>query len=185
MRLFVAIDFPKAVKDQLAALRVDIPTARWSKHEQMHLTLNFIGETEQIDTVKDALAGVQAAPFDLTLAGIGRFPKRTERQAQVLWAGVESQSAMNALYERIADALAAIGIAPDSRPFSPHITLARIKTRDLLPVISQFMATNQSFQTAPIAVTEFILYSSDLLPDGPRYGHEAVYTLNSGESVIE
>jgi 2'-5' RNA ligase len=95
MRLFVAIDLPDTVKDQLDTLPTRIPTARWMKRQQMHLTLFFLGETDRIPDIKDALASVKAPPFSLSLAGVGRFPQRQKQPPRVLWVGIDAESALD------------------------------------------------------------------------------------------
>src|SRR5262245_17689177 len=77
-RLFVAIDLPETVKDQLELLHRGIPRARWTRDRQYHLTLRFLGEVEgpSVEMLHDLLRGVRAAPFELRLAGTGHFPPR-------------------------------------------------------------------------------------------------------------
>ena len=178
MRLFVAIDFPDAIKDQVSALKAEIPTARWVNRDQMHLTLFFIGDTERIQDVKEALAAVKAAPFNLTLSGVGRFPPGDRKPPRVLWVGINPQPALNDLQARVTKALTAIDFKAEDRPFSPHLTLARLKIERPSSEAAQFLAAHQSFQTEPISISAFTLYSSVLASDGARYNHEAVYPLS-------
>jgi 2'-5' RNA ligase len=177
MRLFVAIDFPDEIKAQLGKLKAEIPGARWVGHDQMHLTLFFIGETERIQAVKDALSSVKSAPFDLMLSGVGRFPPGDRKPPRVLWAGINSQPRLNRLQAGVSAALTAAGFPAEEHPFSPHLTLARLKTERPLPEAAQFLAAHQSFQAGPIPISAFALYSSILSPDGARYAHEAVYPI--------
>jgi 2'-5' RNA ligase len=179
IRLFTAIDFPVSVKEKLARLKSDIPTARWVNHEQMHVTLFFIGDTDRVDAVKDALETVKFAPFDLAFAGVGRFPLGDKKPPRVLWAGIHPQPALNQLQAQVSAALAGAGFQAEDRPFSPHITLARLKTEHPSPETSQFLSQNRTFQTNPTPISEFILFSSVLTPQGPRYRHEAVYPLST------
>ncbi len=179
-RLFVAIDFSDSIKDQLQALQTDlhIPVDHWWTNPQLfHLTLSFIGETEKMEVVKAALADVQAPAFELRLAGVGHFFTRAEPPAQVLYAGVETQAALTGLQQQIATALAGNGFVVDTRPFLPHVTLAYMNTSDQLPIIQQFIESNQAFQTDRFTVSKFILYSSDL--ETVDFGHEAVFALRS------
>ena len=182
MRLFVAIDFPGTIKDQLIRLQADIPTARWSKPHQLHLTLFFIGETERVPAVKDALMTVDSPSFRLTLTSTGRFPKDGRQPPRVLWAGVQSHPGLMALQKHVTAALTGIGFVAEDRPYSPHITLARLQTERSLPSVDAFLNAHRMFQTEPMPVTEFVLFSSVLLPEGPRYKREAVYGLKSTAS---
>ncbi len=169
MRLFVAIDFPETVKDQLDTLQVPIPTARWVKRQQMHLTLFFLGETDRLQDIKAALAGVVSQPFELTLTGTGRFPKRQKQPPRVLWIRIDPEPALNQLHVQVTTALAGIGFQPEDRPFSPHITLARLKARERLPEVDTFLDTHAAFRVTSIPVTEFVLFSSVLSSQGARY----------------
>lgn len=177
MRLFAAIDLPEVVKVQLAALRTSMPTARWVGREQMHLTLFFIGETERLDAVKDALAGVQAGRFEMALSGVGRFPPAERRPPRVLWAGVDAPPALRQLQAQVTEALVGSGFSADDRPFSPHITLARLKAERPLAEVNRFLEQQRDFQTASFPVEQFTLFSSTLTPQGARYAAQAVYPL--------
>jgi 2'-5' RNA ligase len=179
MRLFVAIDLPDAVKDQLDALQTDVPGARWVKRPQMHLTLFFLGETDRLTDIQAALAGIEARPFELTLTGVGRFPKRRKQPPRVLWAGIDAEPDLTQLHHQVTTILSEIGFEAEDRPFSPHITLARLKTRDPLPEVDAFLSAQSAFRTPSIAITEFILFSSVLAPQGARYQREAVFALQT------
>jgi 2'-5' RNA ligase len=179
MRLFAAIDLPGPVKDQLERLETRIPTARWTRRQQMHLTLFFLGETNRLPDIKDALASIEAPPFRLTLTGVGRFPKRQKHPPRALWVGIDVNLALDQLHEKVTTALAGIGFEPEDRPFSPHITLARLKTREPLPEVDGFLHTHCAFRVPSIPVAEFVLFSSVLSPRGSRYTHEAVFALQA------
>jgi 2'-5' RNA ligase len=178
MRLFVAVDLPDPVKAALIALQTEIPTARWTTWEQMHLTLFFIGETTQTDAVKQALAAVEGMPFTVTLNGVGRLPPQQRQPPRVLWTGIENQPALLRLQQRVTAALTPLGFEADGRPFSPHITLARLKTEKPLPAVDAFLKAYSQFKTAAIPIREFVLFSSTLTPQGARYRREAVYALD-------
>lgn len=177
MRLFVAVDFPDSVKTQLVALKTNIPTARWVGRDQMHLTLFFIGETDRVQAVQDALAGVKSPPFTLTMQGVGRFPLGEKKPPRVLWGGLAEQPALIDLHRQVTAALAGLGFEPEDRAFSPHITLARLKTERPSTETSRFIETHKNFHIDAIPVTAFALYSSTLTPQGAQYRHVAVYPL--------
>ena len=177
MRLFVGLEFPDSVKDALLHLKTSLPTAHWVGRSQLHLTLFFIGETEKNLDVQQALTEIQAAPFDLRLAQVGRFPPPAHAAPRVLWVGVQPHPALLTLQQRVTAALTALGFEAEDRPYSPHITLARFKTRQPLPALDRFLSQHASFQLDPIPVKEFVLFSSQLTPQGAHYHHEAVYPL--------
>ena len=89
IRLFVALGLPDTLRGELAAMCGGIPGARWVPEENLHLTLRFIGEVPgwQAQEVDEALAGIRAPGFDLTLRGVGTFGKNGRMAS--LWVGVE------------------------------------------------------------------------------------------------
>ncbi|MAS36440.1 MAG: RNA 2',3'-cyclic phosphodiesterase [Anaerolineaceae bacterium] len=178
MRLFVAIDFPDSIKDRLAAMQARIPGARWSGHHQLHLTLFFIGETDRVDSVQHALAGVQAQPFPLVLKGVGTFPSGDGRPPSVLWVGLEAPPALRVLQQRVSEVLVNEGYTPDKRPFNPHVTLARLKPADHQQQVAAFLRQHHEFEAGPVAVSDFVLYASELTPQGARYTRQAIYPLH-------
>lgn len=177
MRLFVAIPLPEAIITPLVALQTAIPTARWVGVEQMHLTLFFIGETEREAAVKTALAAVQAAPFPLTLARVGRFPPGNRKPPRVLWAGIDSQPALHALQAQVTQALTGAGFTAEDRAFNPHITLARLKAQQPLPEVDRFLAQHENLRLPAFTVEHFRLYASTLTPQGAVYDVRGVYPL--------
>ncbi len=180
MRLFVAVDLPETVKEQLVRLYSDIPTARWSSRQQMHLTLFFIGETGRLTDIDAVLKGVQAAPFEMAITGVGRFPPQDRQPARVLWAGVEVSAGLRILHAQVTAALIGLGFEADGRPFSPHITLARLKTERRLPQLDAFLDEHRTLRTDSFPTTEFVLFSSELSREGARYHREGVYPLKTG-----
>lgn len=122
MRLFVAIDLPAELKDALASvitsLKAQGARANFTRRENMHLTLAFIGETPRASEAIAALEGVKALPFRVGPEGSGCF-------GDLLWVGVRRDPDLQRLAEKVRDALRGAGIRIDPKPFKPHITLAR------------------------------------------------------------
>ena len=127
MRLFLAINLSPEMKAALT----DAQRAMYSRgvrgnfpsEENLHLTLAFIGEYPDAETVMDALSGVTFTPFDLQLDGVGRF-------GDLWWAGLRESAALTAVVRRVRRALAEGGIPFDRKRFTPHITLLRKASRD-------------------------------------------------------
>ena len=178
-RLFVAIDPPSSVKDQLLDLNEeDMAGVRWSGYDRFHLTLRFIGETHGgiARDIDDALATICVKPFEMQLNGAGYFADR--RRARVLWAGVGENSNLRGLNRKIERVLVEIGLAPEHRKFRPHITLARSKTLNRAAA-EHYCAKHQGFQSDPFRVETFQLISSLLTSKGAYYQAEADYPLNA------
>ncbi len=181
MRLFIAIDFPPNIKSALAALQTKIPGAVWVKPPALHLTLRFLGD--HIDPIRlipitMALKNVNSAPFTVELSGVGRFPPAARRPARVLWVGIAEQPALLHLQAQVEQALVPVGFQPEQRPFSPHVTLARLKGEAHAEALAAFLTQHHAFRLQPFAVSEFHLMSSLLTPQGPQYRQEASLTLN-------
>ena len=176
MRLFLAINFPAAVRGEIATatapLRESAPELGWIAEDRLHLTLKFLGE--QAESRVDALAGAlaktagQHRELVMTVGGIGAFPNF--RRARVVWMGVSQEPRLELLHHDIEVAYDALGCELEGRPFRPHLTLARV--RDPLPVDRMRELWRQAKRIA--YTTEFIVHSvdlmqSDLSSSGPRY----------------
>ena len=168
MRLFVALDFPEEVRRRLAGLGGGVPGARWTDADGLHLTLRFIGEVpgHQAAEIDEALAGLRAPAFDLTLDGVGVFG--SGRNARVLWAGVERNEALNHLQAKIESALVRCGVPAEERKFSPHVTLARLKDAPQ-DRIARFLGDYGLFRAGPMRMEHFTLYRSLLGKGGAVY----------------
>lgn len=174
MRLFVAIDLPATVKNQLETLQRPIPGARWVKRPAFHLTLQFLGDgipDERLTDIRDALATIHADAFTMALRGVGHFGGRA------LWAGVDAPPALAALHRQVGEAMRAVGFPPDTRRFSPHITLARLRDTSGRRELDAFLAQHAGFSTESFPVEAFALFSSQLTPQGARYTIQAEFPL--------
>jgi 2'-5' RNA ligase len=165
LRLFIAIELPYDIKKELAALRVDIPGARWVPNDQIHLTLAFLGEVEEtgIGRLTEELACIQPPEFQLRFNGTGCFHDR--RRPRVLWLGLEPEPRLEHLAARVRESVIACGVPQEERPFSPHITLARLK----VPASREadaFLDQNKKLRLPKLRVREFILFQSRLTPQG-------------------
>ncbi|MDD5675506.1 MAG: RNA 2',3'-cyclic phosphodiesterase [Chitinivibrionales bacterium] len=174
-RLFVAIDLPEDIRDSLADLYLAIPGARWVNSDQLHLTLRFIGDVDELafNRVMDNLRGVIFKPFLISLYGVGYFPPR--RKPNVLWAGIKESPELLRLQAAIERAIVKSGCEPDHRNFHAHVTLARLRDDAPLGRITDFLAVNALFSAPGIEVTEFHLYSSTLNAEGATHHIEASY----------
>ena len=175
-RLFVAIDLPQEVKESLVALQGGLPGARWVGTEGLHLTLRFIGEVNsaEADDIHAALATVAGAPFMARLEGAGTFSGRGG--PRVVWAGAVRDTALERLKRRVDAALRRAGCAPEGRKFAPHVTLARLRGASAERT-DAFVAHIAPRIAAEFEVTEFVLFSSRLAPEGAVHTAEAVYPL--------
>ncbi len=182
-RLLVAIRFAEEITEALDDLVFEsrgIKGASWSPSEQYHLTLRFIGDPGALNLydIDRALREVRAPAFNINLKGTGHFPLRGD--PEILWAGVKDNSALTSLRNRVEAALTRAGLAPEGRKFHPHVTLANVKAADPHDV-GRFQVLSGLFRLNDIEVTEFLLCSSLLKPDGPEHTIEETYALGPRE----
>ncbi|MFZ1682642.1 MAG: RNA 2',3'-cyclic phosphodiesterase [Candidatus Zixiibacteriota bacterium] len=183
-RLFVAIDLPSVLKQQLSLLSGGVPGARWLEPPQMHLTIRFIGEVDGgvFRDVQEVLAEVRSDPIELILKGMGHFPPR--KKPEQIWVGIAPSERLSILHHRIDTALAKIGLPRDGRKFAPHVTIAHLRAAKDHRV-AEFLAAYNLYESAPFVADEFCLYSSQLSSHGAYHEIEATYPLhhNGGLSV--
>jgi 2'-5' RNA ligase len=177
VRLFIAICLPEAWHAALAAQQRELgarlgtvrAALRWVRPEGSHLTLLFLGEraADDLPTIEAAMqeAAAAAQPFALRLAHAGTFGGQRPR---VLFTHVEGAiEPLQALQRRLATALA----QADARPFSPHITLARVPRPDraIGDAVTRALARPLNSRAAPLTVRQISLMQSELRPDGAIY----------------
>ena len=173
MRLFTAIDIPSDVLGNLERLLGRLEPAapiKWSLPANLHITTKFIGEWPEarLDELKQALAGVpKHDPIPIEIRNLGFFPN--PHSPRVFWAGIHAPPELASLARDIDGALAALGIEPEKRAFSPHLTLARIKEPRPLVNLRQEIAALDSLEFGSFTAGSFYLYHSRLQPAGSVY----------------
>jgi 2'-5' RNA ligase len=194
MRTFIAIELPPPlqayVRDTQARLRRMLPpqterTLRWTQADKVHLTLRFLGETnaDQCTQLTEALnaVGAQHARLQLSLQGLGAFPQLPK--PSVLWLGVAGEvSALLTLQQDIEETVHAAGFAAETRPFAPHLTIARVQRdapnaerRRLGHLLRQ--TTNEKRVSPSFTAPEIVHMRSDLHPSGAVYSVLTRYRL--------
>jgi 2'-5' RNA ligase len=180
MRLFTGLDLPADVVDHLEQLLQRLrPTARihWSLAANLHITTKFIGEwpEERLGEMKSALAALEPQPpIPVHVRKVGFFPN--PHAPRVFWCGIEAPG-LETLAEHTDGATAALGIARETRAFSPHLTLARIKERLDLQPLRQAVAALPSLDFGEFQAASFFLYQSTLKPSGSVYTKLAEFPL--------
>lgn len=174
-RLFVAIRPPRAIRERLLGLMGGIPGARWQTHDQLHLTVRFIGQVDGnvADDVAAALLGVTGAPFEISLSGAGHFGRGS--RAGALWIGIAPHAPLSGLHKKIDAACRRAGLPPEGRAYLPHITVARLG-RTAGPV-EPFIDAASAVTSEPFTVDSFCLYESTLGSQGASYEVAARYRL--------
>ncbi len=177
IRLFVALELPDVVIDGLGALSAGVPGARWIEPENMHLTLRFLGEVDEAryEDVVEALDGVRAPVFELTLESFGTFS-----QGQIphrLWVGVRRSEPLLQLQGKIERALVRAGFEPERRRFTPHVSLARLRDAPL-DRLGDFMRRHEPFRMPTFVVEHVALFSSHLSKGNADYQVEERFALD-------
>ncbi len=179
LRLFVAVELSQEVHDRLCKLITELKahgskSARWVKPENLHLTLKFLGDTppQAVASVKEAIQGVCASSeaFQMSVRGGGAFPSL--RQPRVLWAGLEADSHLKELAAGLDTALEKLGYRKETRPFSPHLTLARIAYPETSPAFENTLKALQAAKDKEfgcVNVRRVTLFQSTLAPGGSIY----------------
>lgn len=176
-RLFIALNFPSTVVQQLTDLCLGVQEVRWVPAEQIHLTIRFIGEVDesQLKDIRLALTGVSIPPFTVRLRGAGYFPPR--KKPKILWVGLEKSSELLKLHAGVEQSLGRIGIGRESRKFHPHVTLGRVRNLTRTEEVAPFIVRNSLFTTEPIRIDRFFLFSSHLRKEGAIHRIESEYPL--------
>lgn len=176
MRLFIALSLSEKQKNELHRLQQSIngylEGVKWVSPEGMHLTLKFLGEVEpaRIEAIVEAMAeaALTVEPFDFSFGGGGAFPSL--QKARVIWAGLRGEvGKVAALASSLEAALVQKGFPAETRAFTPHLTLGRL--RHPLPgeKINKFIAEAQTFSTELTRARAITLYQSRLSRQGATY----------------
>lgn len=177
MRAFLAIELPDVVRASLGQaivrLRKSIPNrASWVREENLHITVRFLGEVEEsmIERFAEqvsASAG-QECPVPLRIAGLGVYPN--PKRARVLWCGGEGDVERLLHFQKQCEMAAqAFGFQPESRSWTPHVTLARFREPPLPSALQNALETFSAYQAGEFSVPGVTLFSSQLTPQGAQY----------------
>lgn len=180
-RLFTALEIPRNAAMSLSLLRGGLPGARWIDVENYHITLRFIGDVDgrTADEIVDRLDRIDRPEFSLSLNSIGSFGSKKPHS---IWAGVTPAPEMYALQGEIERICQRIGLPPDPRKFTPHVTLARLKASRVEDVV-HYLGGRGDFHTLPFNVSRFVLLSSKESVGGGPYLTEEVFPLHEARSA--
>jgi len=182
-RLFTGLEIPRHVADSLSMMRGGLPGARWIDPENYHLTLRFIGDID--DALARDIAGllgrVQRRPFELRLDGLlsfgGRKPRALVAQVSQIAPLMELQAEHDRMLQRL-------GLEPEGRKYTPHVTLARLRDSSSHQV-ADYLAARGHFRSMPFEVSRFVLFSSRASIGGGPYIVEEAYPLAAREMRSE
>lgn len=172
-RLFTGIEIPPAIAEALAAMRGGLPGARWSDPSDYHITLRFIGDINgrTATEIEDTLADVQCEPPEIRLNRLDIFGGA---RPHAVLAPIENCKPLNELQGEHERRLRRVGLAPERRKFTPHVTLARLRQASTLDV-ADYLSVRGGFPTLSFRPDRFVLYSAREGTGGGPYVVEAAY----------
>jgi RNA 2',3'-cyclic 3'-phosphodiesterase len=165
MRLFTAIDLPEDILRRMDRLLNSLRSeafVKWSPLDNLHITVKFIGEwpAERLSEIEKALSEIPSRePFPLEVRNLGWFPN--QRFPKVLWSGIQAGPQLAQLAHDTERCLAPIGIPVEDRAYTPHLTLARLKTPVPLQALRKRVDELQPASMGSFEVNRFCLYRSD------------------------
>ncbi|GIX42410.1 MAG: RNA 2',3'-cyclic phosphodiesterase [Leptospiraceae bacterium] len=180
-RLFIAIDLPDSVQLEVERCQIGIPTAKWVKKENLHLTLQFLGELsfEEFKILRHILSTVKGKSFYMVL----KEPKVFFKKQKILWLKAEPEEVIINLRNNILKIIQKEKsqfnnlILKDKEKFLPHVTIARMNQVNQRK-LNDYLLTFENFSTMEFKVDSFILFSSILKPEGAIYTREEIYKLD-------
>jgi 2'-5' RNA ligase len=173
-RTFICLELPEKILVQAEALQRTLAglgdKIRWVNPRNLHLTLRFLGEISrsQVETVCLAVrcAAARVEAFPVHLSGTGCFP--SPRRPRAFWIGVAQASDLVRLFEAVEQELLSAGFPRETRPFSPHLTMGRVRVDRSSSRLGEAMARSK-FDAAPFLVTSLTVMKSELRKSGAVY----------------
>lgn len=180
LRAFIAVEIPleihKAIEKQTAPIRAALNKSlvHWVPTDNIHLTLKFLGDVSP--TNLEMLAQMlnvevsQHQAFEMGFGGLGAFPN--PRRPRVIWIGIQAPAGLEALQHGIEAAAAILGYPAEKRPFSPHLTIGRVKQKINPAGMQKIRTALEETQVTSLGTTQMTavhLFKSDLKPTGAVY----------------
>jgi 2'-5' RNA ligase len=168
MRLFVGIPLASTVLEELSAVSLQLQSKgddlRWTTSESWHITLQFLGNTAEYECIVARLRELRAAPVAIQMEGLDFFER-----AGVFFAGVALTEELTALQQQVTSATAGCGFVPETRPYHPHITLARARSKGARTMRDLKARIRREPKFSGFFAEEFVLYESHLRSTGSQY----------------
>jgi 2'-5' RNA ligase len=176
-RTFLAVPLGAEIRDRCAELQEELAGSgaalKWVEHENLHLTLLFLGEVDLLDSPKVCRAAAECCAgldrFAMTVEGVGCFPN--PRRPRVVWASVTDGAAEAvALHDALERPLLELGCyRREERQYTPHVTLGRVNSEGRVEALAAAIARRADWSAGTTEVSEVHVMSSELRPQGPVY----------------
>jgi RNA 2',3'-cyclic 3'-phosphodiesterase len=179
IRAFIAVDLSSSIRQAIQTKVNDLrqftgDSVRWVQVKNIHLTLKFLGDIppSDVDELTRMLrTEADSCPaFEVSIGGLGSFPN--SRRPRVLFVGVQAPAGLETLQSGIESACSRLGFESDSRPFSPHLTIGRVRDHaspEDLQRIRRVLEETKIDSLGTVRVDSVHLYKSELKPGGPLY----------------
>ncbi len=186
LRCFIAVNLPgpikKAVGEVITKLKESGGDIKWVAHENLHLTLKFLGATDEelVGEIKGALYKKLShyAPFYIKIGGVGYFPEG--RNPRVIWIGIEEQGSLADIYSDVEEVMLKFGYPREARPFSPHLTIGRVRSPRRVTEVVKRLDEFRTMDFDGFEVRDVTLMKSELKPGGAEYTGLAAISLEGG-----
>lgn len=175
IRSFLAFDIDseavmKKLRDVQALLVKTGADLKPVEPENIHITVRFLGNVspDTVEKIYGNMQKMQFTPFDVKIHGVGAFPDA--RYPRVVWAGMtQGANELHQIFSQMEPHLQALGFAPDPKGFSPHLTIARVRSGRNKLELGKFIMDSKDFEFGMIRAKCFRLKKSELTPKGPIY----------------
>ena len=175
IRSFIAFDIESAqvlerityIQRVLAEAGADL---KFVEPKNIHITLRFLGNISlnMVEKIYESMKKVEFEPFEVKIQGVGAFPSM--RYPRVLWAGIrEGADQLRSIFHKLEPQLRSLGFAPDPKGFSPHLTIARVKSGRNKTELARLLEENANYEFGIVKANCLRLKRSDLTPKGPIY----------------
>jgi 2'-5' RNA ligase len=180
LRAFIAVEIPseihQAIEKKTARIQAALNSSlvRWVPASNIHLTLKFLGDISpaNVELLSQMLSVEvsQHQAFEMTFEGLGAFPN--PKRPRVIWIGIQAPAVLEALQHGIEAAAATLGYPVEKRPFSPHLTIGRVKQNVSSTGMQKIRIAMEETQVGSLGTTRVVavhLFKSDLKPTGAIY----------------
>jgi 2'-5' RNA ligase len=189
LRCFIAVRIPapvrKAIAEVMDTLKKSGADVKWVPEENIHITLKFLGSTDEaiIGEIKESLHRSVAAyrPFSIRIAGTGYFP--AGRRPRVVWIGIDDAGALPDLQGDIEKEMVTFGYEEERRPFSPHLTIGRVRSDKGMTEMLKRLDTFRETAFGEVEIREITLMKSELRPAGAEYSSLAEIPFGGRKNV--
>ena len=180
LRLFTGLEIPYDLKFELDIMKGGVIGARWIERDNYHLTLRFVGDVEegQARDLAEALDSISVPSFETRLKGLGAFGGAKPHAIYVNAEMTPELKRLQAAHER---ACRQVGLEGETRKFTPHVTIARLKRAEPGDV-QRYIADHNLYESRPFEVDRFVLFSARPSRGGGPYGIAAEYPLGNGHA---